>query len=374
MKKLGFGLMRLPLKNKEDLTDIDYAHLSEMVDRFLEGGFSYFDTAYPYHKGLSETAARKALVERHPRESFLLADKMPTFIVEKSDDYQRIFDEQLEKCGVEYFDYYLLHNLGVLTYENSLKNGGFEFIQKLKEEGRAKRIGFSFHDKAELLDEILTAHPCVEFVQLQINYVDWEDSVIQSRKCYETARKHGKEIIIMEPVKGGALANLPEDAENVLKEVNPNASPASWAMRYAESFEGVSVVLSGMTEMSQLEDNMKTSDSFRQLNADEMRAIEQAGEIIRATTAISCTACQYCVDDCPKNIPIPSYFGMFNQAKKYNNNLIQSIYYKNLAGAEGVGSASECIECGLCEDHCPQHLPIIEHLKELHKLFESVER
>jgi len=372
MKKLGFGFMRLPVADKNDVTTIDYEQLNAMVDKFISGGFTYFDTAFFYHKGVSEEAIRKSLVERYPRESFLLADKMPAFIIKEQSEYETYFNGQLEKCGVEYFDNYLLHNLGARTYASSCELGGFEYMKKLKAEGKAKRIGFSFHDKADLLDRILTEHPEMEFVQLQINYLDWEDSTIQSRLCYEVARKHGKDIIVMEPVKGGALANLPEEAAEVFKALNPNVSNVSWALRYAQSLDGVIAILSGMSEMAHVEDNMDICDTFTPLTDKEMEAVYIVEKIVKSSSYVSCTDCKYCVDDCPKNIAIPQYFGMFNQAKKYKNVLLQSIYYGNLANHEDVGAADECIECGKCEDHCPQHLPIIKHLKELDELFKSV--
>jgi predicted aldo/keto reductase-like oxidoreductase len=372
MKKLGFGFMRLPVTDKEDVTTIDYNQLNAMVDKFIAGGFTYFDTAFFYHKGVSEEAIRKSLVARYPRESFILADKMPVFIIKEEGEYQTYFDGQLEKCGVDYFDYYLLHNLGARTYPSTCELGGFEYVQKLKAEGKVKRIGFSFHDKADLLDRILTEHPEMEFVQLQINYVDWDDNTIQSRQCYEVARKHGKDIIVMEPVKGGSLANLSEEAESVFKALDPNVSNVSWALRYAQSLDGVIAILSGMSEMAHVDDNMKICDTFTPLTDKEMEAVKAVEKIIKDSTYVSCTDCRYCVDDCPKNIAIPQYFGMFNQAKRYGNTLIQSVYYGNLASHEDIGAADECIECGKCEDHCPQHLPIIKHLKELDELFKSV--
>ncbi|MEN6371816.1 MAG: aldo/keto reductase [Armatimonadota bacterium] len=368
MSKLGFGLMRLPVTVEGDPKSIDQELVNKMVDYYLEKGFTYFDTAYPYHQGMSEVAARKAIVERHPRESFTLADKMPTFFVTSGADYQRFFDEQLERCGVQYFDYYLLHTLGARLYAGTLEYGGFDFMKKLKAEGKAKHIGFSYHDKAELLDRILTEHPEMEFVQLQINYIDWDNTSIESRKCYDVATKHNKPVIVMEPVKGGSLTHLPAEANKMFRAYHPDMSAASWAIRFAASLDNVFMVLSGMSSFEQVVDNTSYMQDMALLNDEEKEIIKKATAIINSSIAIPCTACQYCVDGCPQKIPISKYFSLYNDQNRFKLVPAHMNYYTNLA--HDFGKASDCIGCKQCEEHCPQKIDIVEQLKEVAKVFD----
>lgn len=310
MKKLGFGCMRLPLLDPKDRSAVDQESFNKLVDRYMEAGFNYFDTAYKYCGGSSEPAMRRALVDRYPRESYILTTKLSNEFMKSKEEQAAVFEDQLQRLGCGYFDYYLLHNQGVVNYKVSQELDSFAFIQEKKEKGLVRKIGMSYHDSAELLDEILTAHPELDVVQLQINYLDWENESIQSRKCYEVARKHGKPVLIMEPVKGGTLANIPAEAEKLLRDCHPDWSPASWALRFAASHEGVLAVLSGMNRMEQLEDNMSALDPAVPLSEEELAVLKQAAAIIRNSAMVPCTGCRYCTVTCPKDIPIPDYLSL----------------------------------------------------------------
>lgn len=369
MKKLGFGMMRLPLLNEEDKKSIDKKTVCQMVDTFMERGFTYFDTAYMYHEYESERAMKDVLVTRKDRDSYTLASKLPVMQLKEKEDMERIFNEQREKCGVEYFDYYLLHALDAEHYKTVKRLDCFGFAMQKKAEGKVKHVGFSFHDSAEVLDQILTEHPEAEFVQLQLNYLDWEDVKVQSRKCYETAVKHGKKVVVMEPVKGGTLAKLPKKAEDVLKALHPDWSAASWAIRFVASLENVMVVLSGMSTPEQMDDNTAYMKELEPLTEKEKQVL--LGEVvdsIHEAAKIPCTACRYCVEGCPMNIAIPEYFALYNDEITDKGNPEHAKRYAELTKEHG--KASDCVECGQCEGACPQHLPAITWLKKVAEVFE----
>ena len=371
-KKLGFGLMRLPLTDPNDGASVDVELLKTMVDAFLEKGFTYFDTAWMYCGFQSECAIREALVKRHPRDSYTLADKLHAGFLKTKEDRERIFQEQLKKTGVDYFDYYLLHDVGTDHYKTYQELDCFRWLEEKKAQGLARHIGFSYHDNAELLDRVLTEHPEVEFVQLQLNYLDWDSEGVQSRKCYETAVKHGKPVIVMEPVKGGTLARVPESVEKMFREARPEMSIPSWAIRFAASLEHVMVVLSGMSNMEQLLDNTDYMADFQPLSAQEQALVKKAVDAINSTIAIPCTGCSYCTEGCPQRIAIPKYFSLYNadlQEIKEKSWRPQGEYYTRLT--MNFGKASDCLECGQCEQVCPQHLPIIRHLKDVAARFEK---
>ena len=371
-KKLAFGLMRLPLLDPADNTSIDFETVNQMVDKFMEAGFTYFDTAAPYHQKTSEVAFRKCVAERYPRDSYTITDKLTLFMIPKAEDMQEFFKEQLARCGVDYLDYYWLHALGRDSFQKAEEWKAFEFLTEKKAQGKVRHIGFSFHDTADVLDEILTKHPEMEYVQLQINYLDWEDPEVQARKCYEVCEKHKKPVMVMEPVKGGVLASLPAEAEQLLKNADPDMSAASWGIRFAASLPNVVAVLSGMSDIAQVADNVSYMKDFRPLTESDKALLKQAVEIIKSKEAIACTACRYCVDGCPQKIAIPDYFKLINDISKFGDGQLSGakMRYDRATGEMGMGKASDCIQCGQCEEHCPQHLPIIEYLRDVAKTLE----
>ena len=372
MKKLGFGLMRLPLLDPSVATSVDMEQLKQMVDLFLERGFTYFDTAWMYTGFASENAAKEALVLRHPRDSFTLTTKLHAGFFDSLEDRDKIFNAQLEKTGADFFDYYLLHDVEANTYPKFEKYDCFTWLQEKKRAGLVHHMGFSFHDTPELLDEVLTAHPEMEFVQLQLNYLDWESPWIQSRRNYEVCVKHGKPVIVMEPVKGGSLAKVPAEAEALFRAAEPELSIPSWGIRFAASQPNVMMVLSGMSTLQQMEDNTGFMEDFQPLDEEKLALCHRAAEIINAQIAVPCTGCSYCTEGCPMHIAIPKYFSLYNEIKREDMEqkgwTVSFTQYDVLT--QDFGRAGDCIACGQCERICPQHLPIIEHLKQVSECFD----
>lgn len=362
-KKLAFGCMRLPMKEDR----VDEPQFCQMVDRFMEEGFNYFDTAHGYLDGKSETAIRACLTSRYPRESYLLTNKLTDCFFKTQEDIRPFFENQLKWCGVDYFDFYLMHAQNAGNYEQFKRCKAYETAFELKAEGKIRHVGISFHDTAEMLERILTDYPEIEVVQIQFNYLDYDDPAVQGRKVYEVCRKYNKPVLVMEPVKGGNLVNLPDDAKNVLNDLN-GGSAASYAIRFAAGFEGMLCVLSGMSNIEQLEDNISYMKDFQPLNETELSAVHKVVDILHSKKLIPCTACRYCVAGCPQKISIPDLFSCMNtkeQTKDWNADYYYGIY------TEQGGKASSCIGCGKCEKICPQHLPIRKLLADAAKNFEN---
>ena len=369
-KKLGFGLMRLPLTDANDKGSIDIEALKEMVDTFMEQGFTYFDTAWMYCAFKSENAVKEALTDRYPRDRYTLTTKLHASYLKTKEDRDRIFEEQRQKTGVDYFDYYLIHAIDQELYSIYNEMDCFNWLIEKKKQGLVKHIGFSYHDSAEFLDQVLTEHPEMEFVQLQMNYLDWESAEVQSRKCYEVASKHGKPVIVMEPVKGGILADVPAEVRESFAAYHPDLSVPSWAIRFVASLDNVAMVLSGMSNMEQLMDNISYMKEFVPMNAEETELVHKAAEMIKDSIAIPCTGCSYCTEGCPMQIAIPDLFRVYNKSKRGEITDVEANEeYRQLT--ESGGKARECLACGQCQVACPQHLEIINYLKDVAKCMEK---
>ncbi|MBQ9124226.1 MAG: aldo/keto reductase [Acholeplasmatales bacterium] len=362
-KNFGFGMMRLPMNG--DM--VDYDETCKMIDTFMDNGFNYFDTAHGYLDGKSEIAIRECLAKRYDRDKYILVNKLTNDFFNKNEDIIPFFNSQLEACGVEYFDIYLMHAQNAEYFEKYKKCKAYETAFELKRKGLVKHVGISFHDSSEVLDQILTEYPEIECVQIQFNYVDYLDPGIEGKNCYDVCVKHNKPVIVMEPVKGGSLINLPKKAQDIFDSLN-GGSNASYAIRFTASFDNVKMVLSGMSNMEQMLDNISYMKDFKALNEKEFKAIEDVCKIFKEQDLIPCTACKYCVKGCPKNISIPELFSDYNAKKAYND--WNSDWYYSIH-IQNKGKASDCIECGKCENICPQHLPIRSLLKDVSKIFDK---
>ncbi len=361
--KFGFGCMRLPLTDANDSTSVDQELFNQMVDMYMEKGSNYFDTSYAYHGGISEIAIRKAIVERYPRESFKICDKLPTWALTSQEDNEKFVNEMLERLGIDYFDVFFIHNINTPWYKLAEEHESFEYIKKMKEEGIAKKIGFSFHESSALLEKVLDKYgDILDIVQLELNYLDWEDPVIESHKCYDLCVKHGIDVYVMEPLKGGVIVNPSDEIREEFKNFSPDESIASLAIRFCASLEHVKMVLCGMTTMDDLVDNCNTFENFRVLNDEENVFLEKMALKLSESVAVPCSECGYCVDACPEMIPIPEYFSLYNISKNNPESNIYKLYYDKLADEKVP--AENCTYCGTCLDFCTQKIDIPEELEK----------
>ena len=368
--KFGFGCMRLPQTDANDPTKIDQELFNEMVDIYMEKGFNYFDTSYAYHNGASEVAIRKAVVERYPRESFKICDKMPTWALTQESDNDKFVNEMLERLGIDYFDVFFIHNINCPWLKNAKNANTFEYVKKMKETGIAKQIGFSFHDKSDLLKEVLDEYgDMFDIVQLELNYLDWEDPSIEAHKCYDLCVEHGLDVYVMEPLKGGVIVNPSDDIKNDFNEFNPDKSIASFALRFCASLEHVKIVLSGMNKMEDLLDNVDTFENFEVLSDEETAFLEKMAQKLAENVAVPCSECGYCVDACPEMIPIPEYFHLYNTSKNQPESNIYRLYFDKLADEKVP--ADDCTYCGTCLDYCTQKIDILDELEKVCEHFEE---
>ncbi|WP_458405914.1 aldo/keto reductase [Methanobrevibacter sp.] len=367
--KFGFGCMRLPLTNKDDATSVNQKLFNEMVDKYMENGSNYFDTSYAYHNGTSETAIKKAVVERYPRESFQICDKIPTWALKSEQDNEKFVNEMLERLGIEYFDVLFIHNINTPWLKLAEKYNSFEFIKQMKEKGIARKIGFSFHDHADLLEKVLDKYgEYLDVVQIELNYLDWEDPSIESHKCYDLCVKHGLDVYVMEPLKGGAIVNSPDKIKEEFHKFNPNRSIASFAIRFCASLEHVKMVLCGMSKMDDLIDNCNTFENFEVLSEDEKEFLEKIALKHKENLAVPCSECLYCEDACPKEIPISDYFTLYNNSKNQPQSNIYRLYFDKLSHEDVP--AAECTYCGTCLDYCTQQIDIPAELEKVCEHFQ----